>query len=144
VPSDGIALFSEYIAESGIFSSPDAPKGARRAEFRLERDAYYSDIQGSGCAPCRRNRRGGMAVEGVHLIFVQRDIRGEQPGLSYSFVWMMIFSRLLTYARGTESLTDVYSLLDTTPLRASGGFEDSPPGWPQKKTYGYNPGVTMH
>jgi multidrug efflux pump subunit AcrB len=38
-----------YVSDH-IFPSPDAPKIARRAEFRPQRDAYYSDIPGSGCA----------------------------------------------------------------------------------------------
>ena len=47
-----------------------------------------------------------------------------------------LFHAYSTYARGTESLTDAYSLLDTTPYGRQEDFEDSPPGWPQKKTYG--------
>ena len=39
-------------------------------------------------------------------------------------------------ARGTESLTDAYRLLDTTPYGRQQDFEESPPGWPQKPTYG--------
>jgi predicted dithiol-disulfide oxidoreductase (DUF899 family) len=31
---------------------------------------------------------------------------------------------------------DAYSLLDTTPYGRQEDFEDSPPGWPQKPTYG--------
>jgi predicted dithiol-disulfide oxidoreductase (DUF899 family) len=41
-----------------------------------------------------------------------------------------------TYARGTESLTDAYTLLDVTPYGRQEDFEDSPPGWPQRPTYG--------
>jgi predicted dithiol-disulfide oxidoreductase (DUF899 family) len=41
-----------------------------------------------------------------------------------------------TYARGTESLTDSYALLDRTPYGRQEDFEDSPPGWPQKPAYG--------
>lgn len=41
-----------------------------------------------------------------------------------------------TYARGCEGLTDAYSLLDRTPYGRQEDFEDSPPGWPQKPTYG--------
>jgi predicted dithiol-disulfide oxidoreductase (DUF899 family) len=39
-------------------------------------------------------------------------------------------------ARGTESLTNTYTLLDTTPYGRQQEFEDSPAGWPQKPTYG--------
>ena len=40
------------------------------------------------------------------------------------------------YARGTESLTDSYRLLDTTPYGRQEDWEDSPAGWPQRPTYG--------
>ncbi|HEX2855538.1 MAG TPA: DUF899 domain-containing protein [Opitutaceae bacterium] len=40
------------------------------------------------------------------------------------------------YARGVESLTDSYSLLDVTPLGRQEDWEDSPAGWPQQPTYG--------
>ena len=42
----------------------------------------------------------------------------------------------LAYARGTEALTDARALLDITPYGRQQDFEDSPPGWPQKATYG--------
>ena len=47
-----------------------------------------------------------------------------------------LFHTYSTYARGTESLTDAYRLLDTTPYGRQQEFEDSPPGWPQRPTYG--------
>ena len=62
---------------------------------------------------------------------------GEQHGLSVFFrLGDDIFHTYSTYARGTESLTNGYSLLDTTPYGRQEDFEDSPPGWPQKPTYG--------
>ena len=52
------------------------------------------------------------------------------------------FPYLSVYARGTESLTDAYDLLDMTPYGRQEDFEDSPPGWPQKPTYGWvEPGM---
>jgi len=63
--------------------------------------------------------------------------KGEQHGLSVFFRFdREVFHTYSTYARGTESLTDVYSLLDTTPYGRQEDFEDSPPGWPQQPTYG--------
>ena len=47
-----------------------------------------------------------------------------------------IFHTYSTYARGCEALTDTYRLLDLTPYGRQEDFEDSPPGWPQKPTYG--------
>ena len=40
------------------------------------------------------------------------------------------------YNRGIERLTDAYPLLDVTPYGRQEGWEDSPPGWPRKPTYG--------
>ena len=46
------------------------------------------------------------------------------------------FTRYSTYARGCESLTDAYRLLDRTPYGRQEDFEESPAGWPQRPTYG--------
>ena len=62
----------------------------------------------------------------------------EAPGLS-AFAkdeTGAVFHTYSAYARGTESLTDAYRLLDTTPYGRQQDFEDSPAGWPQKPTYG--------
>jgi predicted dithiol-disulfide oxidoreductase (DUF899 family) len=64
-------------------------------------------------------------------------MKGEQHGLSVFFqVDEDVFHTYSTYARGTESLTNTYTLLDTTPYGRQQEFEDSPAGWPQKPTYG--------
>jgi predicted dithiol-disulfide oxidoreductase (DUF899 family) len=64
-------------------------------------------------------------------------MRGEQHGLSVFFrLDEDVFHTYSTYARGTESLTNTYNLLDTTPYGRQQAFEDSPSGWPQKPTYG--------
>ncbi|MEX0653043.1 MAG: DUF899 domain-containing protein [Phycisphaeraceae bacterium] len=63
--------------------------------------------------------------------------RGEAHGLSVFFrIGDAVHHTYSTYARGVETLTDAYSLLDTTPWGRQEDFEDSPPGWPQKPTYG--------
>ena len=63
--------------------------------------------------------------------------KGEAHGLSVFFrVEDEVFHTYSAYARGTEGLTDTYSLLDRTPYGRQQTFEDSPPGWPQKPTYG--------
>ena len=62
---------------------------------------------------------------------------GEAHGLSVFFrLDNDVFHTYSTYQRGTESLTDSYALLDRTPYGRQEDFEDSPPGWPQKPTYG--------
>jgi predicted dithiol-disulfide oxidoreductase (DUF899 family) len=62
---------------------------------------------------------------------------GEEHGLSVFFnLGAAVYHTYSVYARGTEMLTDAYSLLDTTPYGRQQDFEDSPRGWPQKATYG--------
>lgn len=62
---------------------------------------------------------------------------GEAHGLSVFFrLGGDVFHAYSTYARGAEGLTNAYSLLDLTPYGRQEDFEDSPPGWPQRPTYG--------
>jgi predicted dithiol-disulfide oxidoreductase (DUF899 family) len=64
-------------------------------------------------------------------------MHGEEHGLSVFFrLGAEVYHTYSAYARGTESLTDSYQLLDVTPYGRQEGFEDSPGGWPQKPTYG--------
>jgi predicted dithiol-disulfide oxidoreductase (DUF899 family) len=68
---------------------------------------------------------------------VPNPTKGEEHGLSVFFrIDNDVFHTYSAYARGTESLTDAYALLDRTPYGRQEDFEDSPPGWPQKPTYG--------
>ena len=63
--------------------------------------------------------------------------KGEEHGLSVFFrVGDGLFHTYSVYARGTEGLTDSYSLLDLTPYGRQEDWEDSPAGWPQHPTYG--------
>jgi len=65
------------------------------------------------------------------------NVEGEDHGMSVFFkVGDDIFHTYSVYARGTESITDTYSMLDITPYGRQEDFEDSPAGWPQKPTYG--------
>lgn len=64
-------------------------------------------------------------------------LKGELHGLSVFFrLEEEVYHTYSTYARGSESLTDSYRLLDQTPYGRQEDFEDSPSGWPQKPTYG--------
>lgn len=64
-------------------------------------------------------------------------VQGESHGLSVFFrLGNDVFHTYSTYARGVESLTDSYSLLDVTPYGRQEDFEDSPLGYPQQPTYG--------
>jgi predicted dithiol-disulfide oxidoreductase (DUF899 family) len=65
------------------------------------------------------------------------ELKGEAHGLSVFFrLGDDVYHTYSTYGRGVENLTDAYSLLDVTPYGRQEAWEDSPPGWPQKPTYG--------
>ncbi|MEZ0326584.1 MAG: DUF899 domain-containing protein [Fimbriimonas sp.] len=65
------------------------------------------------------------------------DVEGEAHGDSVFFrLGDDVYHTYSVYARGMEDWTDSYSLLDMTPYGRQEDFEDSPPGWPQKPTYG--------
>ncbi len=85
-------------------------------------------------APIEYNYRDKAELEERHGPNV---VQGESHGLSVFFrLGDDVFHTYSTYARGVESLTDAYSLLDMTPYGRQEDFEDSPSGWPQKPTYG--------
>jgi len=64
-------------------------------------------------------------------------VKGEEHGLSVFFrLGDDLFHTYSVYARGTEGLVDSYRLLDVTPYGRQEDWEDSPPGWPQRPTYG--------
>jgi predicted dithiol-disulfide oxidoreductase (DUF899 family) len=86
-------------------------------------------------APSEYNYRGKAELEKrkAEAYFVS----GEQHALSVFFrIGDEVFHTYSVFARGTESLTDAYTLLDTTPYGRQEDFEDSPRGWPQRPTYG--------
>jgi predicted dithiol-disulfide oxidoreductase (DUF899 family) len=79
-----------------------------------------------------RNKAEMAAAKGRPVL-----MEGEEHGLSVFFrLDDEIFHTYSAFARGTESLTDSYRLLDTTPYGRQQDFEKSPSGWPQKPTYG--------
>jgi predicted dithiol-disulfide oxidoreductase (DUF899 family) len=85
-------------------------------------------------APAEYNYRNKteMAAAKGHPV----KLEGEEHGLSVFFrLDDDVFHTYSAYARGCESLTDAYRLLDMTPYGRQQDFEDSPPGWPQKPTY---------
>ncbi len=85
-------------------------------------------------APIEYNYRNKAELQANN---VPNAIEGEEHGLSVFFrLGDDVFHTYSTYARGTEHLTDARALLDMTPYGRQQDFEDSPPGWPQKPTYG--------
>ena len=86
-------------------------------------------------APVEYNYRNKVEMEAAVGHSVQME--GEEHGLSVFFrLEEEMFHSYSAYARGNESLTDSYRLLDVTPYGRQQDFEDSPPGWPQMPTYG--------
>jgi predicted dithiol-disulfide oxidoreductase (DUF899 family) len=84
-------------------------------------------------APPEYNYRNEADMEAIggHLP------EGEAHGLSVFFrMDDDLFHTYSSYARGVEGLTNGYYLLDVTPYGRQEDFEDSPPGWPQRPTYG--------
>jgi predicted dithiol-disulfide oxidoreductase (DUF899 family) len=78
-----------------------------------------------------RNKEEMSAAKGRPV-----KMEGEEHGLSVFFrLDDNLFHTYSAFARGTESLTDAYRLLDMTPYGRQQDFEDSPSGWPQKPTY---------
>jgi predicted dithiol-disulfide oxidoreductase (DUF899 family) len=85
-------------------------------------------------APREYNYRTAAELD---LMGGKDSFRGEQPGLSVFFrLDDDLFHAYSTYARGTESLTDLYGLLDTTPYGRQEDFEDSPQDGPRKRRTG--------
>jgi predicted dithiol-disulfide oxidoreductase (DUF899 family) len=85
-------------------------------------------------APVEYNYRSKAELEAAK---VPNATEGEEHALSVFFrLGDNVFHTYSTYARGTENLTNAYALLDTTPYGRQQDFEDSPPGWPQRPTYG--------
>jgi predicted dithiol-disulfide oxidoreductase (DUF899 family) len=85
-------------------------------------------------APIEYNYRNKAELEAKN---VANATEGEEHGLSVFFrLGDEVFHTYSAYARGTEPLTDARALLDMTPYGRQQDFEDSPPGWPQKPTYG--------
>jgi predicted dithiol-disulfide oxidoreductase (DUF899 family) len=67
----------------------------------------------------------------------ERMMQGEEHGHSVFFrIEDDLFHTYSAYGRSTEGLSEAYGLLDITPYGRQEDFEDSPPGWPQKPTYG--------
>jgi len=84
-------------------------------------------------APVEYNYRGKAEMEARKG---PNATKGEEHGLSVFFrIDNDVFHTYSAYARGTESVTDAYRLLDMTPYGRQQEFEDSPAGWPQKPTY---------
>jgi predicted dithiol-disulfide oxidoreductase (DUF899 family) len=85
-------------------------------------------------APAEYNYGSKAEVEARHEATLSP---GEYHGVSVFFrLDAAIYHTYSVYARGTETMRDPYGLLDATPYGRQQDFEGSPPGWPQRPTYG--------
>jgi predicted dithiol-disulfide oxidoreductase (DUF899 family) len=88
-------------------------------------------------APIEHNFRSAAELERAGALPPASEQPSESHGLSVFFrLDDAVFHTYSTYARGVEGLTNDYSLLDITPYGRQEDWEDSPPGWPQRPTYG--------
>jgi len=101
-----------------------------RQRFQLRLSCHHDEK----VAPIEYNYRNKAELETAK---VPTRFRVKEHGLSVFFnIGEAVFHTYSAYARGTEALTDSRALLDMTPYGRQQDFEDSPPDWPQKPTYG--------
>ena len=104
------------------------------SSYRSEFNYDFHASQDEAIAPVEHNYRSQAELEQSGQA---RFARGENHALSVFFrIDAEIFHCYSTFARGTEGITDAFSLLDATPYGRQLDFEESPPGWPQRPTYG--------
>ena len=95
-------------------------------DFHVTLDEVVAPVEYNYRDKAELEARGGPTIH-----------EGEAHGLSVFFrLDDDVFHTYSAFARGVEGLTDAYSLLDRTPYGRQEDFEDSPPGWPQRPTYG--------
>ena len=127
MPGSGVRL-------SALNLQLDAILGSDRMQVRSLHERAPGD-SGSGSQHSGRRGRQPSCIE--RRAGEAHFVSGELHALSVFFcLGDDVFHTYSAYARGTEGLTDAYSLLDVTPYGRQEDFEDSPPGWPQKPTYG--------
>ena len=104
------------------------------SSYRSEFNYDFHASQDEAIAPVEHNYRSQAELEPSGQA---RFARGENHALSVFFrIDAEIFHCYSTFARGTEGITDAFSLLDATPYGRQLDFEESPRGWPQRPTYG--------
>lgn len=104
---------------------------SEKSDFNYD---YHATLN-PGIVPAEYNYRNKAETEAAvgHPV----KMEGEHHGISvFLRMGSEVFHTYSTYARGCESCTDAYRLLDLTPFGRQEDFEDSPPGWPQGPTYG--------
>lgn len=87
--------------------------------------------------PIMHNYRTAEELERMGRGMSPDDQPSESQGISVFFrVGDDVYHTYSSFARGVEGVNDEYSLLDLTPYGRQEDWEDSPPGWPQRPTYG--------
>ncbi len=86
-------------------------------------------------APIEYNYRGrdALVASGVPEAFLGGDWPGNSVFLRDG---SRVFHSYSAYARGLDQLFTPYNFLDLTPYGRQESWEESPPGWPQRPTYG--------
>ncbi len=116
-----------------------APLEKLEAYKRLKgwRHPWYSSGEGDFNFDFNVSFREGVKEAEYNYAQRGREDEGEGPGMSVFFrIGDDVYHTYSVYARGLEPITDSYDFLDLTPYGRQEDFEDSPPGWPQKPTYG--------
>ena len=114
-----------------------ATRGWKQTLFSSHRTDFNYDFhatQDEAIAPVEHNYHDKAELEQRGQA---RFAKGENHGISVFFrVDDTVFHTYSTFARGTEGIVGAVSMLDLTPFGRQEDFEDSPPGWPQRPTYG--------
>ena len=98
---------------------------------------WYSSGEGDFNFDFNVSFRGGVTDAEYNYAPRGREDEGEGPGMSVFFrMGDDVYHTYSVFARGLEAITDSYDFLDLTPYGRQEDFEVSPPGWPQKPTYG--------
>jgi predicted dithiol-disulfide oxidoreductase (DUF899 family) len=100
-----------------VFCQGPYPESARYREFMGWQMPWYSARE-SVAALLPSPRQPGL----MHLVCYLRD--GDR-----------VFETYWTTRRGVEQLDNSYALMDLTAYGRQEPWEDSPPGWPQHRTY---------
>jgi predicted dithiol-disulfide oxidoreductase (DUF899 family) len=100
-----------------VFCQGPYPESARYREFMGWQMPWYSARE-SVAALLPPPRQPGL----MHLVCYLRD--GDR-----------VFETYWTTRRGVEQLDNSYALMDLTAYGRQEPWEDSPPGWPQHRTY---------
>lgn len=130
---DGCMGCTAFVNDLGDLSE----MGGRSARFVLISRAPFEKLQAYQARKGWHTPWYSSFESDFNQDFLVTVDNSERQGLSVFFrLHDEIYHTYSTYQRGVESLSDIYRLLDMTPYGRQEDWEDSPPGWPQRPTYG--------